>query len=143
MRLHHLSHFLIPCRSADTKLTASVIHRNQPFFLLLHQGLKFIRVNLISRATKPPSCFSRYLSPSNYWHSSYSLSLTLPYLLPLLLCHCSHNFNQNVIDHLANPILPMEVHQRGRNIKHPDNNTMLLEPLQLGFYFRFIPSKPV
>ena len=139
----NLSHLFIPCGSTDTKLTASVIYRNQSFSLLLHQCLKFIRVNLISRATKPPSCFSRYLSPSNHWHSGYPFGLTLPYLLPLLLRHCSHDFNQNVIDHLANPILSMEVHQCSRNIKHPDNNTMLLEPLQLGFDFRFIPSKPV
>ena len=139
----NLSHSIIPCGTADTELTASVIDGNQPFSLLLDKSLKHFIIHLTGGTAKPSSGLTRYLPAIHYRHCSYTLSLTLPDLLPLLLRHGSHDFNQDIIDHFPNPFLTMEINQCGGNIKHPDNNTMFFEPLQLSLDLRLIPTKAV
>ena len=139
----YLSHSIIPCGPTYTELSASVIHGNQSFSLLPDKSQKCLIIYLTGRTAKTPSGFTRHLSAIHYRHCSYALSLTLPDLLPLLLRHSSHDFNQDIVDHFPNPLLTTEINQRGRNIKHPDDNTMFFEPLQLSLDLRFVPAKAV
>ena len=139
----YLSHSIIPCGPTYTELTASVIHGNQSFSLLPDKSQKCLIIYLTGRTAKSSTGLTRHLSAIHYRHCSYALSLTLPDLLSLLLRHGSHDFNQDIVDHLTNPFLTMEINQRGGNIKYPDDNTMFFEPLQLSLDLRFVPTKAV
>ena len=139
----YLSYSIIPCGTADTELSASVIHGNQSFSLLPDKSQKYLIIHLTGWTAKSSTSLTRHLPAIHYRHCSYALRLTLPDFLPFLLRHGSHDFNQDIVDHLANPFLTTEVNQRGRNIKHPDDNTMLFEPLQLSLDLSFVSAKAV